>query len=394
MALGGFGPSIEYAILTQPYVVDLLISFCYAGAINRRIREYPVGMSLSVPSMPDTIHTSTPYAYSAQPLAQNKTVDRVMESYNIKYDQNLREVVFDEENSCPVRRGDWIVLTTVIDRVSTHHRVIDVLGPTVRLSSVVVNRGSAINVGDNLVANYALTNRGQSTAGPIESPTPAITPPLNGPSPMVLQVYDKNFDDLTLNQKCECIKMLLETIPSIKEMQNYLRQQQKVAEPSLRTWVDRISPAALGLLRWIIASNRSCIVQVDMCPRQEEDDELKTIIRQDEKVSNMNGWVQFRFAQGAPDKETRFNKALADMQEARNRDYPTLFAWHGSHLQNWHSIIRSGLDFKETHHGRAYGHGCYHSLDQATSLSYSGSHGGVRSLTITKTGQLLMYRRL
>jgi ubiquitin-conjugating enzyme E2 Q len=376
MALGGFGPSIEYAILTQPYVVDLLISFCYAGAINRRIREYPTGMSLSVPSAPDIISTSTPY--SAQPLTQNKTVDRLTESYNVKYDQNLKEVVFDEENSCPLRRGDWIVLTTVIDRVSTHHRVIDVLGPTAKLSSVVVNRSSAITVRDNFVANTIVTNTAKPTAGPVKSPTPAVTPPLSVPSPMVLQVYDKNFDDLTVNQKCECIKMLLETIPSIKEMKKYLRQQQKVAEPSLRTWIDRISPAALGLLRWIIASNRSCIVQVDMCPGQEENDELKAIIRQDEKVSNMSGWVQFRFAQGAPDKETRFNKALGDMQETRNRDYPTLFAWHGSPLQNWHSIIRSGLDFKETHHGRAYGHGCYHSLDQATSLTYAGYHGGVR----------------
>ena len=29
----GFGPSIEHEILTQPYVVDLLVSFCYASAM-------------------------------------------------------------------------------------------------------------------------------------------------------------------------------------------------------------------------------------------------------------------------------------------------------------------------------------------------------------------------
>jgi ubiquitin-conjugating enzyme E2 Q len=28
----GFGPSVEHEILTQPYVVDLLVSFCYASA--------------------------------------------------------------------------------------------------------------------------------------------------------------------------------------------------------------------------------------------------------------------------------------------------------------------------------------------------------------------------
>jgi ubiquitin-conjugating enzyme E2 Q len=29
----GFGPSVEHEILTQPYVVDLLVSFCYASAL-------------------------------------------------------------------------------------------------------------------------------------------------------------------------------------------------------------------------------------------------------------------------------------------------------------------------------------------------------------------------
>ena len=45
----GFGPSVEHEIITQPYVVDLLVSFCYAAALNRRLREYPTGMSLYVP---------------------------------------------------------------------------------------------------------------------------------------------------------------------------------------------------------------------------------------------------------------------------------------------------------------------------------------------------------
>ena len=45
----GFGPSVEHEILTQPYVVDLLVSFCYTAALCRRLREYPTGMSLHVP---------------------------------------------------------------------------------------------------------------------------------------------------------------------------------------------------------------------------------------------------------------------------------------------------------------------------------------------------------
>jgi ubiquitin-conjugating enzyme E2 Q len=35
----GFGPSVEHEIITQPYVVDLLVSFCYTAALNQRLRE-------------------------------------------------------------------------------------------------------------------------------------------------------------------------------------------------------------------------------------------------------------------------------------------------------------------------------------------------------------------
>ena len=42
-----------------------------------------------------------------------------------------------------------------------------------------------------------------------------------------------------------------------------------------------------------------------------------------------------------------------------------------------HSIIREGLHFNHTAHGRAFGHGVYHSLESATSLSYTGyNYGG------------------
>lgn len=51
--------------------------------------------------------------------------------------------------------------------------------------------------------------------------------------------------------------------------------------------------------------------------------------------------------------------------------HPTIFAWHGSALPNWHDIIRSGLDFEVVNNGRVYGDGCYHSQKFATSVEYS-----------------------
>jgi len=155
-------------------------------------------------------------------------------------------------------------------------------------------------------------------------------------------------------------------------MKAYLVAQSRYSDPSLRAWKERISPAALGILRWIIASNRSCIVQVDKCPGQDDNEISMAKVRLDQKVANVtDSWVQFRFAQGSPDKEQRFLNALRVQKDSLDAKYPTLFAFHGSPLPNWHSIIRSGLDFKEISHGRAYGHGVYHAMDQNTSVGYA-----------------------
>jgi ubiquitin-conjugating enzyme E2 Q len=220
-------------------------------------------------------------------------------------------------------------------------------------------------------------SKASSTDDPKLHPSTAPQRPyLNTSVPKRLTIYNQNFDELDDHMKAHSIVLLLETIPSITEMVTYLKQQKSVSEPSLETWSDRMSPAARSLLRWIIASNRSFIVQVD-------DDRSVMDSKRDQKVTNMSGWVQFRFAQGSPDKEHRFHQALEDTKERRKSNpCPTIFAWHGSGLQNWHSIIRSGLDFKETLHGRAFGHGCYHSLDHNTSLGYC-SHDSIVSIVFT-----------
>jgi ubiquitin-conjugating enzyme E2 Q len=243
---------------------------------------------------------------------------------------------------------------------TVHHRVEDnSYFPTVQLSDTVTAR--KLNQVDSVKTGVQ---------------TPATTPPPPALLPATLIVYDQNFDDMDDVSKAETIVVLLDTLPSIHELRTYLLEKSRVSEPSLRTWKERVSPAALGLLRWIIASNRSCIVQVDKIPGQDDADNAG--IRTDQKCSNVaDGWVQFRFAQGSPDKEQRFLNALKTQQANLNAKYPTMFAFHGSPLPNWHSIIRHGLDFRETLHGRAYGHGVYHAMDQNVSMSYASAGGGV-----------------
>ena len=48
---------------------------------------------------------------------------------------------------------------------------------------------------------------------------------------------------------------------------------------------------------------------------------------------------------------------------------------HGSSLENWHSITRSGLDFEVVKNGRTYGNGVYLAKYFHTSLGYSNRHG-------------------
>ncbi|KAH9220067.1 hypothetical protein DL95DRAFT_443142 [Leptodontidium sp. 2 PMI_412] len=361
----GFGPSVEHEILTQPYVVDLLVSFCYASAFARRLREYPTGMSLAVPPVLNSV-TASSYAGRMNYQAPGTPVDALpdMKSLQIevKVDFHRQEITFDAAlPSCPVRNGDWVVVAAASRSSPEHFRVEDIsYFPLVKLSSTAVNR------------NGNLMTESTSPAVPA---TPATTPPPTSLISAMLTIYNQNFDEMDDLQKGETIVMLLETLPSVRELRAFLVQQSRKSEPSLNGWKERVSPAALGMLRWIIASNRSCIVQVDRCPGQSDAELAMSKTRLDQRLSGISeSWVQFRFAQGSPDKEQRFLNSLRAQQTNLDAKYPTIFAWHGSALCNWHSIIRSGLDFKETLNGRAYGHGVYHAIDQATSIGYAQSN--------------------
>ncbi|KAI9648683.1 hypothetical protein NHQ30_003321 [Ciborinia camelliae] len=371
----GFGPSVEHEIQTQPMVVDLLISFCYTSAWGSRIREYPTGMSLSVPSaivqsISSAVPTATINHFSPGSIPHLSSNDPRNKVFNVKYDVKAYEVTFEQQD-IPVSRGDWVRILVGPgpgpgqgDSLTQafHFRVEDTsLLPIVKLSAPIAQRIQ--------MAAYQI---------PANGSVPAATPLPNTILAARLDIYNRNFDDMSPAEKCSTMTMLLETLPSMKELREYIYHQSRTEQPNLRKWTERISPAALGLLRWVIASNRSCLVQVDKCPGQNDSVLAEVKIRPDQKVSEIgDNWVQFRFAQGSPDKELRFLNALKAQQANLSSKYPTMFAFHGSALKNWHSIIRHGLDFKETLNGRAHGHGVYHAQEQITSCGYSSGENGV-----------------
>ena len=341
----GFGPKIEHEIMTQPDVVDLLVCFCYASASAGKLDSFPSGMGLTV-----------------LPTAHNQ---RSPPSHKALYDENSRTMSL-KDKLITLRVGDWVCINGFgTGGKELHHRVMEVSGTEIKL-------GAPVEIGTALPAQPTSQD---SKSNPQDREKD-------------FWIYDRDFDSLPetadtvmpassaggllafsgsqsyrVTPKHMAVCHLLETLPSIKEMKEYLIEKRSHSR-TLKDWSERISPSALGVLRWIISSNRSCIMQVQ---DRGVDGQL-----QEDRVSGMDGgWLQFRFAQGSPDKENRFIRSVQQTSQRLNQNVPTIFAFHGSPLENWHTIIRQGLHFNRIDHGRAYGHGVYHALQATYSLGYA-----------------------
>ncbi|KAI2632101.1 hypothetical protein GGR54DRAFT_18026 [Hypoxylon sp. NC1633] len=342
----GLSASIEYEIINQPHVVDLLISFCYAslaGSLtsphNSGMREFPTGLNIQVPKIRRptqfTLSTEAPRLVSCQGADLVEPVDVIF------HRDSSAATITGNESNVRLTEGQWIVIATpfkkdeaLAPRLALHHA---------RIKSKV---GQRLEL--EVVSQHQLPDGFQV---PIPETFDSLNRYLDSDTPSHLVLYSDELDDMDSNQaKAFSMLIILESLPSVTEMGSYLKSGQL---PQLSKW-DRMSRSAVDLLRWIIASNRSYIVQVD-----NEDPE---------KIFGVDGWLQFRFAQGSAEKEILFSKALEDVTE----EHKTLVAWHGSPLANWHSIIRQGLNYTVMANGRSFGNGVYFSKAFDTSLSYAG----------------------
>ncbi|KAF9566809.1 hypothetical protein CPC08DRAFT_703781 [Agrocybe pediades] len=176
-----------------------------------------------------------------------------------------------------------------------------------------------------------------------------------------------DFDDLSLNQMRAVIAKLINSLPSAEDMKKHLERKVKAgkSKPKLKDIDPNILPAAWSILRWVVAS---CTAHIEAIESGEE------LIKGLDPV-----WRQFRLTVGAPDAEAKFKQAVlhAGTQDANAKEYPVIFAFHGSALRNWHSIIRHGLWYRTIANGRAFGDGVYLAKDASTSMG--GYAGGGRS---------------
>jgi len=146
----------------------------------------------------------------------------------------------------------------------------------------------------------------------------------------------------TVKDPLEC-STILKKCPKVAKLSEFVKAGTLVAE------LEKIDPRLYTLLRWIVATNRS---------------HLKVL----QENLKMNATHQLILKSTPPEKEKKF-------QELK-KQHGSFWAWHGSAIGNWHSILRNGLkNFSGTNkqaNGAAYGPGGYMAVDSATSLGYSG----------------------
>ena len=380
----GFGPSIEHEILTEPYVVDLLVSLCYAAVqLDARQNAYAMAPSLGSTSQTLAIRSLPVGLRIRVPDLSNTTADVLKARVTVG---NTR-LVFEEEGTKlfgeRLAPGKWLAFRKPGQSLAQHARIQEVKSAS---KTVLI---------EAMGVSSAYWGTGQYTSGPdpdglVYQGSVSVEGGQKKADPEVADVYlyDADFDSLSEISKGNAMRHVLDTLPSILKIEEWLKSH---PHSTLRS-MDCVSPAAASLLQWIVSSNRSCIFQVDRSravagrrpasgttspptePQVVTGAAGRGRDRERERILGMDGWIQFRFAQGSPDKELRFNQALknAAASEPDIRLHPTIFAWHGSNLSCWHSIVRTGLDFKDIKCGRSYGNGVYLSAQHSTSIGYAG----------------------
>ncbi|OKL63495.1 hypothetical protein UA08_01552 [Talaromyces atroroseus] len=308
----GMGPSVEWEIRRQPLVVDLLISFAFASAAAGSMVDLPTGLKMMVPRI-----------YDKKSL-RSGSFQR----------SDMQLTVEASEKEPFLSPGDWILIE-LPGYGGIHHWHCRVEG---------TNSWPVVNISEPIVQPLDWKKYGD----------------IKSSLSIKYIVHDTNFDDMEDGEnKQKVILNLLKSLPDVLTMKTWLDSEPSGSTRLLSSW-EKVPPAALDLLRWIVASNTSCIMQ--------DGDISKGNKSSYNFISGMGDYLQFRFAQGSPDKEEKFMSAVREVKS----EYPTIFAWHGSSISNWHGIIREGLHFKKVSNGRAYGHGVYMAQHFSTSQQYTG----------------------
>eukprot|EP01105_Mastigella_eilhardi_P003872 TRINITY_DN1505_c0_g1_i3.p1 TRINITY_DN1505_c0_g1~~TRINITY_DN1505_c0_g1_i3.p1 ORF type:complete len:269 (+),score=71.07 TRINITY_DN1505_c0_g1_i3:258-1064(+) len=165
------------------------------------------------------------------------------------------------------------------------------------------------------------------------------------PFPLVFHPDNKAIKVLDPQKKdISRARSILDKFPSMEQISN----SNDLA--NMRSRMDKADPCVFPLFQWIINSNQSHIVK--LTPQQY----IKTIQTPH----------QYLLLSATAETENIFLE--------RKKQNGSEFAFHGSPIENWHSIMRNGLKnasgSKLQMNGAAFGAGIYLSPNATTSLGY------------------------
>ncbi|TSM52355.1 Poly [ADP-ribose] polymerase 6 [Bagarius yarrelli] len=125
----------------------------------------------------------------------------------------------------------------------------------------------------------------------------------------------------------------------------------------------------VAMCRAALESSRKSII-FDPYPSVVDPFDAKALAFNPKQLKFMHTTHQFLLLSSPPAKEARFRTA--------KKLYGSTFAFHGSHIENWHSILRNGLvnaSYTKLRY-TAYGKGIYLSPISSISFGYSGMGKG------------------
>ncbi|CAG8567783.1 8671_t:CDS:10 [Paraglomus occultum] len=323
-ALVGLGNLFEAALVNSPVVVDLLISLCYVALSAHNLNPFPskgIGATISTKS---TVENSLYVEWGDTQGIIGGTTERGYEAYGWRTFDNQVQVndlleIYSPETGQPfsVNRCSSPSAVRVLD-VQPHCLVLDC---QIVISSTI-------------------------------APSKPVYLPFK-----VCRREELNFLNHDETPNYELLKEKINLLPPVNEMVQYAQKN------SLKADLDKIDSLCFPLLSWIISSNRTHLRLL------ESDDEK---VQYSDPANTYSSWKQFIMIMSSPEKEEKFQKEKQRLRdERRGQTLGELFAFHGSPLTNWHSIIRTSLNYNKVTHGRAFGDGVYHSLQAATSASYA-----------------------
>eukprot|EP01080_Neovahlkampfia_damariscottae_P009652 gene9652-1856_t len=156
------------------------------------------------------------------------------------------------------------------------------------------------------------------------------------------------------------VEKLLQNLPSVEKMEKYCD-----SEKSLKTF---LGDKEYELLRWILTAKRCALLKIP----------------EKKMIAEVGTKYQYFTLVDDPEKAALFAK--------NRKKYGSYFAFHGSGVENWHSILRNGLinasntDLMTS--GAAYGSGVYLAEDAQTSVGYARAGSGWKKSKFGDTSYL------